>query len=293
MRSTIRRSLTLVAGAALLATMTAATVAAPASAAKPKCAGKTATIVGTAKGEVIRGTRKADVIVARGGNDRIYGRGGNDTICGGAGNDRVVGGGGRDVLLGQNGRDRLYGGPGRDRLLGGQANDYLNGGTGNDACLQGSGSGAWLNCERPAPAVPPPPAPPPPAAADLAVEITVCINCAFSYQNFGVEVRVTNNGPDAVPYVLSHALAPVAGWQVGVDVACETTTDAGGSKPSLAAGEVADFSYGAKCIDLRDTNEAGIEVVFSVQVAHDGSDVPDTNNADSKQFEILYSPPPS
>jgi hypothetical protein len=164
MRTTrLRHAGALLTAAALLATMTAATVAGPVSAAKPKCAGKVATKVGTAKGEVIRGTRKNDVIVARGGNDRIFGRGGNDTICGGAGHDRILGGGGHDLLLGQTGRDRLYGQTGRDRLLGGQANDYLNGGTGNDACLQGTGSGPWLNCERPVPVtpvVPPPPEPP-------------------------------------------------------------------------------------------------------------------------------------
>ena len=69
----LSRSLALVAAAALLATMTAATVASPASAAKPKCQGKVATIVGTQKADIIRGTAKRDVIVAKGGADRIYG----------------------------------------------------------------------------------------------------------------------------------------------------------------------------------------------------------------------------
>jgi Ca2+-binding RTX toxin-like protein len=134
MRTTrLRQAGVLLTAAAVLATMTAATVAAPVSAARPKCAGKVATHVGTRRGEVIRGSRRADVIVARGGNDRIYGRGGNDIICGGSGHDRIVGG------------------PGHDRLLGGPGNDSLNGGTGNDACFQGGGSGSWLNCERPVP----------------------------------------------------------------------------------------------------------------------------------------------
>ena len=145
----------LLVSAALLASLAAATVAAPASAAKPTCAGKTATIVGTARGEVIKGTEKADVIVARGGHDIIYGRGGNDTICGGPGNDRILGAGGNDLLFGQTGRDKLFGGAGRDRLLGGPADDRLAGGPGNDACLQGSGNGPRVGCERPA-LVPPP-----------------------------------------------------------------------------------------------------------------------------------------
>jgi hypothetical protein len=160
----LRQAGVLLSAAALLATMTAATVAAPARAAKPKCAGKVATIVGTKKGEVIRGTRRADVIVARGGNDRIYGRGGNDTICGGSGHDLIVGGPGADRAWGAAGRDRLLGGPGPDRLWGGAANDSFNGGIGRDACYQALGRGPKLNCELPAPPAPvvPPPPPEPP-----------------------------------------------------------------------------------------------------------------------------------
>ncbi len=160
--TTIHRSVALVASAALLASLTVATVAAPVSAAKPTCAGKTATKVGTAKGEIIRGTSKADVIVARGGHDVILGLGGNDTICGGPGNDRIVGAAGNDLLLGQGGRDKLFGGAGRDRLLGGPANDRMVGGKGNDACFQGAGTGPSLGCERPVAAVPVPVLPPTP-----------------------------------------------------------------------------------------------------------------------------------
>jgi uncharacterized delta-60 repeat protein len=83
------------------------------------CAGKRATIVGTAKADRIRGTRKADVIVGLGGGDVIKGLAGNDMICGGPGNDRIYGGKGRDVLRGEAGRDRLVGGPGHDRIIGG------------------------------------------------------------------------------------------------------------------------------------------------------------------------------
>ncbi len=145
-----QRVLAVIVSAGLLASLTVTAIAAPVSAAKPKCGGKTATILGTGKSEVIRGTAKADVIVARGGNDTIYGRGGNDIICGGAGNDRIVGATGNDLILGQLGLDKLFGGAGRDRLLGGPADDRLAGGPGNDACLQGSGMGLSLSCERPA-----------------------------------------------------------------------------------------------------------------------------------------------
>jgi uncharacterized delta-60 repeat protein len=90
-----------------------------------RCAGRAATIVGTAGRDRLRGTRRADVIVALGGPDRVLGRGGNDVVCGGAGDDRLSGGGGRDVLRGEQGRDRLLGGPGRDRLTGGPGRDRV------------------------------------------------------------------------------------------------------------------------------------------------------------------------
>ena len=88
-----------------------------------QCAGKTATIVGTAGKDVLQGSPAKDVIAALGGGDRVRGRGGADLICGGGGNDRLLGGKGKDRLLGQAGRDRLLGGPGRDRLKGGPGKD--------------------------------------------------------------------------------------------------------------------------------------------------------------------------
>jgi Ca2+-binding RTX toxin-like protein len=157
--SRYRRTFTILVSAALTAGLLATAFAAPASAAKPRCAGLKATIVGTAKGEVIRGTAKRDVIVARGGHDKVFGRGGNDVICGGTGHDRIVGAGGKDLIFGGAGRDKLYGGSGRDRLLGGPANDRLAGGPGNDACLQGAGTGLHIGCERPVAKVTPPPPP--------------------------------------------------------------------------------------------------------------------------------------
>ncbi len=95
----------------------------PPVATKVKCAGKTVTLVGTARGEKLKGTGKPDVIAGLGGNDRIFALGGNDLICGGAGKDRLYGGKGKDRLLGQAGRDVLRGGKGRDKLAGGPGKD--------------------------------------------------------------------------------------------------------------------------------------------------------------------------
>ncbi len=71
------------------------------------CAGRTATIVGTAGPDALTGTRGPDVIAAGGGRDSIIGGGGNDVICGGVGNDTVRGGMGDDTLDGGADRDIL------------------------------------------------------------------------------------------------------------------------------------------------------------------------------------------
>jgi uncharacterized delta-60 repeat protein len=105
----------------------------------PRCAGKTATIVGTARRDRLRGTRKNDVIVALGGADRISGGGGKDVICGGNGNDTISGGAGNDRLYGQGGKDSLSGGAGKDTESGGAGNDKLLGGSGNDTLTGGAG----------------------------------------------------------------------------------------------------------------------------------------------------------
>ena len=157
----IRRAVAVLCAATLTASIASITIAGEADPAanrqQPKCAGKTATIVGTKRGERIVGTPRRDVIVARGGHDRIFGLGGNDIICAGNGNDRVVGGPGLDRIWGQAGRDRLYGGPGPDFLAGQDGNDTLVGGQGVDTCLQGTGTGPWLTCELPVPIPPEPP----------------------------------------------------------------------------------------------------------------------------------------
>jgi Ca2+-binding RTX toxin-like protein len=103
-----------------------------ANAARPKCFGKLATIVGTARADVLKGTARADVIVGLGGGDTIKGLGGNDRICGGPGKDKLIGGAGGDVLSGDAGNDALSGGGAGDALLGGGGNDTFNGGAGFD-----------------------------------------------------------------------------------------------------------------------------------------------------------------
>jgi uncharacterized delta-60 repeat protein len=92
-----------------------------------RCAGRKATIVGTAKADRIKGTKRADVIVALGGNDRISSGAGNDLICAGAGNDRVNGGAGKDRLLGGAGKDGIIGGAGPDLCIGGAGRDTAGG----------------------------------------------------------------------------------------------------------------------------------------------------------------------
>jgi len=102
-----------------------------ANAARPRCFGKRATIVGTARADVLKGTSRPDVIVGLEGNDLIKGLGGDDRICGGKGNDTLVGRGGDDLLAGEEGSDKLTGGGGAfDFLVGGPGGDRLNGGAG-------------------------------------------------------------------------------------------------------------------------------------------------------------------
>lgn len=96
--------------------------ASPAAAA-PSCAGRAATIVGTARREVLTGTPGDDVIVGGRGADTLIGMGGNDRLCGGRGGDFLFGGVGADLLVG---------GRGSDLLLGGRGNDFLDGGRGVD-----------------------------------------------------------------------------------------------------------------------------------------------------------------
>ena len=131
-----------------------------------RCAGRLATLTGTAARNVINGTPGRDVIATLGGNDLIRGAGGRDLVCAGAGRDTVGGGGGdddirgaagndiltgaagRDRLAGGTGRDRLNGGAGRDRLTGGPGNDRLSGMGGDDVCAGNGGRDTARACER-------------------------------------------------------------------------------------------------------------------------------------------------
>jgi hypothetical protein len=111
----------------------------PVQAAKPRCDGLKATIVGSDKSQTMFGTKRDDVIVAKGGVDRIFGEGGDDIICAGPGNDVVDGGAGRD---------RIFGAYGNDELKGGRGKDVLDGGDGEDACYPAAGGDRVRRCEE-------------------------------------------------------------------------------------------------------------------------------------------------
>jgi hypothetical protein len=163
----LRRTGALLASAAMLASLMAVTVAAPASAATPQCDGRSATmtdndgndldprvgfITGTAGPDVIVGSVGSDVIEGRGGRDRICGGVGKDSLDGGAGNDRLFGGGGDDVLDGGEGKDDIFGYRGNDLIDGGKRKDFVKGGPGSDTIwggagpdvLKGNGGADWV-----------------------------------------------------------------------------------------------------------------------------------------------------
>ncbi len=119
------------------------------------CAGRPATVVGTAADDRLTGTAGADVFIALAGNDTIFGLGGNDVVCGQAGadviravagNDLVRAGGGADRVKGGDGRDELHAGGGDDRLGGGRGADALDGGAGADRCAGGPGRDSKQRC---------------------------------------------------------------------------------------------------------------------------------------------------
>jgi Ca2+-binding RTX toxin-like protein len=127
--------------------------------AKPRCAGKKATMVGGNGRDLLKGGPRPDVVVSRGGNDRIFSGGGRDIVCSGpgddvvrvgpgkdrvnsgagddfvdgaGGSDVVASGAGNDVVLGGPGGEKAKGGPGDDRLHGEFQDDVLRGDAGND-----------------------------------------------------------------------------------------------------------------------------------------------------------------
>jgi hypothetical protein len=234
----LRRTGALLASAALLASLTVATVAAPTTAARPKCDGKVATIVSYKK--VIRGTSRADVIVAKGRkNNKIYGNGGRDRICAGKGNDfvnggpgpdRIFGGSGRDRLLGKRGNDDIFGFVGDDLIFGGGNNDFINGGAGSDECFQGSGTGPIKNCE----------------VADLSIEVVTPASVpqdADEIVFIPVEVFVTNGGPDTVTY-----LVKLYEEDQGLSDCTDGSWNLRKFGP-IANGEVDKIEYQASCLD--------------------------------------------
>jgi hypothetical protein len=117
--------------------LVASGVTAPPAAARPRCAGDRATIVGTPERDRLRGTERRDVIAAGDGADAVDAREGDDIVCGDKGIDRIHGGAGNDRLLGSGGRDTIDGDEGTDAIAGGG---------GADACFHGSGSGTSRGC---------------------------------------------------------------------------------------------------------------------------------------------------
>jgi Ca2+-binding RTX toxin-like protein len=125
--------------------------ASSASAAPPKCHGKTATLW-SKKGfhQTVEGTDGPDVIVTGPGDDTINGNkgwdvicshGGNDTVQGGSGTDRIYSGSGDDFASGATGDDVICAYGGRDGVFGGQGDDWLSVGSGvNYYDADGSGN---------------------------------------------------------------------------------------------------------------------------------------------------------
>jgi poly-gamma-glutamate synthesis protein (capsule biosynthesis protein) len=103
------------------------------------CAGRVATVVGTAGPDFLVGAPGDDVIVGREGNDIVVAGNGDDLVCAGEGNDTVWGGPGEDAAYGGDGRDLLSGGDGGDLLRGETGADRLGGGEGDDSLAGGEG----------------------------------------------------------------------------------------------------------------------------------------------------------
>ncbi|HVL96204.1 MAG TPA: Ig-like domain-containing protein [Solirubrobacteraceae bacterium] len=226
--------------------------------AKPKCMGRTATIVGTSKAESGRrrivGTKRADVIVAKGGGDAVLGRGGNDLICAGAGNDRVDGGAGNDRIQGDGGKDRLKGGKGNDRLSGGNGGDRLDGGPGTDSCDGGKGMNTIVNCEADVIGVELPPLGqhPPLAAADAA---TTTEDAPAT-----IAVLANDSDPDGEPLTLTGLQPGAIKGGVSI-VGGQVSYDPRGRLDQLGAGQTASEAFGYTIADAGGAVAAGTVTV--------------------------------
>lgn len=301
----LRRTVALIASASLLASLTVATVAAPTSAARPKCDGKVATIV--SRQRVIRGTDRADVIVAKGtranviygkgGRDRICSGAGDDTIYGGGGNDRLFGGSGDDELFGQAGKDDIFGFAGTDIIDGGGGGDFLSGGKGDDRIegaagndvvrggdgpdsIGGSGGDDKLYGEGGNDEINGGPGTDicrqgpgtglltecETGEADLAVDVTCPASSGPGITT--CQVEVSNNGPDASAYTLILDEATV-------DVS-PNCSPSGWDEPiafaSLAAGASRAGSYDISCEGLRGSNRFEATVVADANDPVAGND---------------------
>jgi len=115
--ATLRRTLPLVAAAALLLLLAVA--------------------VGTSPAAKLRGTNHGEKIVGTQGADTIKGMAGNDKIKGKKGNDKLNGGKGRDTVTGDAGVDKMLGGAGNDviKAADGRRDKAINGGGGKNRCV--------------------------------------------------------------------------------------------------------------------------------------------------------------
>jgi len=255
---TVRRVIAVLGSVTLLASLTVATVAAPASAARPKCDGHTATIV--SRKRVIRGTNRADVIVAKGAKgNTIYGKKGADVICAGRGQDTVYGARGNDTIFGGEAKDKLFGGRGRDVLIGGPKPDRLDGGPQTDNCQQGPGAGTEVNCEE----------------ADMSVDV----ECPPS-GGLGVvpcTATVHNHGPDDASYFLARG----EGTEVGHPDCVPSGWDEGFFRFGVLEAEAdRDFSLDIDCTGV------GTERV-SAWVISDAHDPDSSNDSAGDLVEIF------
>jgi Ca2+-binding RTX toxin-like protein len=120
-------------GAAILAVLSAGSVA---QASNPTV------VTGTTKGDRIQGMNGAQIIYGRGGADRINGGKGPDILYGGLGDDLLTTGKGGAT-------EAAYGGRGNDVLkdfASGQSPGFLGGGPGRDRCI-GDKHDTFRSCE--------------------------------------------------------------------------------------------------------------------------------------------------